>query len=96
MFDLTSVGSLQDLVLWVEGLREAVGPIPVVALGNKSDLTDRIEVKDPAIEAVLGPFGIPVIKTSAKTGENVEEAFMRLARSLVEGSEEISSPVPGE
>ena len=86
VFDLTQKGSLLDLVRWVDGLRDTTGPIPVVALGNKLDLTDRIEVDDRAIEAVLGPLGIPVVKTSAKTGENVEEAFIGLARDIVEES----------
>ena len=86
VFDLTCKGSLENLVRWVDGLRDTVGPIPVVALGNKLDLTDRIEVDDRAIEAVLGPLGIPVVKTSAKTGENVEEAFIGLARDIVEES----------
>ena len=82
VFDMTRKTSLRDLPTWINSVRETVGPIPVLALANKSDLTDRFEVKEAEISEILGPMGIRVVKTSAKTGENVEDAFVGLVREL--------------
>ncbi len=82
VFDLTRKESLNGLTSWIEGVRETVGPIPVVVLANKLDLSERFEVDDEDIEKVLGSYGVEIWTTSAKTGENVEQAFMGLARSI--------------
>jgi len=82
VFDLTRKESLVGLTSWIEGVRETVGPIPVVALANKLDLSERFEVDDEDIEKVLGSYGVEIWTTSAKTGENVEQAFMGLARNI--------------
>jgi len=92
VFDLTRRGSLQDLVQWVQGVMKTVGPVPIIALGNKVDLAGQIEADDQEIEAILGPFNIRTVKTSAKTGENVEEAFVELAKSHAEAIEAIARP----
>ncbi len=40
-------------------------------------------VLDPRAVPVLDPLGLAVIRTSAKTGKNVEEAFLWLARAML-------------
>ncbi len=82
VFDVTRKASLKDLVPWINGVRETVGPIPVVVLANKVDMAERIEVREEDVRAVLGTLGLTTMKTSAKTGENVEEAFLGLAKSI--------------
>ena len=82
VFDMTRRSSLKDLLTWVSSVRETVGPIPVVALANKIDLAERQEVREEDIEQVLAPLKIPVMRTSAKTGESVEEAFLGLAKAI--------------
>ena len=51
---------------------------------NKSDLTDKWEVDDTALEDLF-QRGWPTFKTSAKTGAGVEEAFLDLARLMLVG-----------
>ncbi len=82
VFDLTRKASLKELVAWINGVRETVGPIPVVVLANKVDVAERIEVQEEDVRAVLDPLGLRSMKTSAKTGQNVEEAFLGLAKSI--------------
>jgi len=82
VFDLTRKASLKELVPWINGVRETVGPIPVIVLANKVDMAERIEVRDEDVRAVLGSLELMTLKTSAKTGENVEEAFLSLAKSI--------------
>jgi small GTP-binding protein len=57
----------------------AIGAVPFVMLINKSDLADTWEVDD----RVLGRLGWPVLRTSARTGAAVDDAFMTLAQSML-------------
>jgi len=65
----------------------AVGSVPHLLLLNKADLTDAWAV-DAAGEATLRERGWRVLRTSAKDGSGVEEAFAWLARELVGGADE--------
>jgi len=62
----------------VERAHDTLGDVPFVAVVNKSDLVDEWELGEGAIER-LEDDGWTVVKTSAKTGEGVEDAFRRLA-----------------
>ncbi len=84
VFDVTRKASLRDLTKWVDGVRDSVGPVPVYTLGNKSDLSERREVTEQEASEVLSPYETPILYTSAKTGENVEQAFQSLAKTIVE------------
>ncbi len=82
-FDLTEPDTLRDLVPWIDAVHAALGTIPVVALANKADLDARIAIRDTDARSILDPLGLAVIRTSAKTGKNVEEAFLWLARAML-------------
>jgi signal recognition particle receptor subunit beta len=56
--------------------------VPFVLLANKADLTDDWVLDDETL-AGLQAEGWTVIRTSAKTGEGVEEGFNHLANALV-------------
>ena len=57
-----------------------VGAMPFVVLANKSDLADQREITDAMLDQ-LSDAGWEVYATSAKTGDNVETAFVSLARA---------------
>ncbi|HZS10282.1 MAG TPA: Rab family GTPase [Blastocatellia bacterium] len=59
------------------------GEVPFILLVNKADLADEWETDRGALDA-LAARGWTVIKTSAKTGLGVEEAFATLARRMLE------------
>jgi signal recognition particle receptor subunit beta len=61
---------------------ETAGKVPHVVLINKADLD--WEIPEDQL-ADLETSGVPVIKTSAKTGQAVEEAFLFLARAMMKG-----------
>ena len=65
-----------------ERARQQAGDVPCVFAFNKSDLTEHWEVEDARIEE-LKAAGSPVLKTSAKSGAGVEEAFGILGRLVV-------------
>ena len=58
-----------------------VGPVPFLVLLNKSDLADQWELDEAAFFKLVEE-GWRVVKTSAKTGEGVEDAFTMLASRM--------------
>ncbi len=80
--DVTNKESLEELKYWIKSMESITGHIPMVFIGNKDDLTDQSVVTRQDIEKIATSYGSPAIVTSAKTGENVETAFMRLASLL--------------
>ena len=59
-----------------------IGSVPFLFLFNKTGLMEEWDLPEQAIEDLTGA-GHVVLKTSAKTGERVEEAFQMLAQRLV-------------
>lgn len=59
--------------------RDAAGDIPAVLALNKSDLVDSWTLTPEYENALAAEWEI--VRTSAKTGAGVEEAFLRLARA---------------
>jgi small GTP-binding protein len=63
---------------------DVVGRVPFLLVLNKADLGDEWRVDDRALWR-MAEDGWSVVKTSAKSGEGVEEAFLKLARKVVPG-----------
>ena len=77
--DLTRKDTAEALVNWYSALIERAGDIPIVVLANKSDLDGELDIER------LEEMGFNSMKTSAKTGENVELAFQELAEMMLNG-----------
>ncbi|MGD1910607.1 MAG: Rab family GTPase [Rivularia sp. (in: cyanobacteria)] len=82
--DGTRKSTLQTAFDLQKRVEETVGKVPFILVLNKSDLEDEWELDLAMIEAVEEK-GWTVIKTSAKTGLNVEEIFHTLASKILEG-----------
>ncbi|MEK7990681.1 MAG: Rab family GTPase [Thiotrichaceae bacterium] len=65
-----------------QAVTEQIGEKPFVILLNKADLTDEWEIEDQLITA-QEQEGWKILRTSARTGENVEAAFTELATKLI-------------
>jgi small GTP-binding protein len=72
---------IHDAVASMQGQGPAV---PFLALVNKRDVEQEWEVQEQDLEK-LGSQSWTILKTSAKTGEHVEEAFLRLANQAMQG-----------
>lgn len=59
-----------------------VGAVPFVLVLNKADLASEWRLDDKALYK-MAEEGWSIIKTSAKTGEGVEDAFLKLTRKVV-------------
>ncbi len=63
-------------------VEKTIGRVPFIILINKADLQDSWEISNEDIQQ-LKSMGKEVMLTSAKTGDAVEEAFIRLARLML-------------
>jgi small GTP-binding protein len=81
--DGTRAATLDTAYILRKRVEETVGKVPSVLLFNKVDLVDTWEIEDSVFED-LSRRNWPYLKTSAKTGEGVEEAFQTLAKKMLE------------
>lgn len=66
-------------------VEQSQGAVPFVFLINKQDLRGEWEI-DTAAESSLAGRGWSVLHTSAKTGENVDAAFLQLGGAMLSRS----------
>ncbi|MFO7797265.1 MAG: Rab family GTPase [Promethearchaeati archaeon] len=83
VFDLANKDTFNDLEFWVTKLRELSGEIPFILVGNKTDLSNKREIKQEMIEEKLEKLGTEYFETSAKTDENVRKAFEALSTRIL-------------
>ncbi len=80
VFDLTNKKTFENLESWLTETKNGVGSdIPMFILGNKMDLADLISVQDQEVSSFVNEHKWQWAKSSAKTGENVEGAFISIA-----------------
>ena len=81
--DVTRATTLQSLDDWIKSLIEVVGEVPLVILLNKTDLIDQIKFSLADVQEVAARYRAKSMLCSAKTGKNVERAFLDLAKMMV-------------
>jgi small GTP-binding protein len=59
----------------------AIGPVPFVLVLNKSDLAGEWRIDDKTLWK-MAEEGWTIVRTSAKTGAGVEDAFLKLAEKV--------------
>jgi len=97
VFDLSRKQTFQHAIDWLNDLRQIAEPdIVVVLVGNKADLAKpgavdgdagenkREVTREEAEEWARRNGVLEYVETSAKSGENVEKAFMRVAERIYE------------
>jgi 50S ribosomal subunit-associated GTPase HflX len=63
--------------------QQVAGQVPFLVVLNKADLASQWEVDDKGLWK-LAEHGAAVVRTSAKSGEGVEETFAKLTRAMVD------------
>jgi len=81
MSDLTNKESLTNLEDWIDMVFENTDDVSFLFVGNKSDM-DNIEFGFNAIKSVADSFFSPYYITSAKTGDQVDDAFKMLGELI--------------
>jgi len=84
VFDLTNSASFEHLPQWIEEVRANIkSEIPVLLVGNKSDLIDQRAVSIEEISKFINDFNLYYMETSAKTGDGVGDCFYILACLMI-------------
>jgi small GTP-binding protein len=79
--DGTRYSTLDTAVVLQKRAESVIGRVPFLLLLNKRDLDREWQVDEQTL-LTLADQGWRVVKTSAKTGEGVEDAFTTLAREM--------------
>ncbi|XP_069785398.1 ras-related protein Rab-37-like isoform X1 [Narcine bancroftii] len=83
LYDITSKSSFDNIRAWLTEVHEyAQQDVVIMLLGNKADITSERAIKREDGEKLAREYGVPFIETSAKTGINVELAFLAVAKEL--------------
>lgn len=82
VLDGTRLKSLDTALALQKTAEATVGPLPFVVVINKADLAEDWVFDDKVMET-LTTRGWKVVKTSAKTGADVNETFAELAQAMV-------------
>ena len=88
LFDLTNRESFDHIPKWIEEVKNNAGEIPMLLVGNKSDLLNERSVSRQEAEAFAREFQLYYIESSAKDGTGVGDVFAILSCLMV------GTPVP--
>ena len=84
MYDITNVKTLHRVSEWCKIVKNYRDDIPILLVGNKLDLEERREVSNEQVEHFKEKNNISSsMEISVKTGENVEEMFIRITRMVM-------------
>lgn len=68
--------------------------IPLILVGNKSDLVENREVSAAEAESMASSWGVPYVETSAKTKQNVDKIYYDLLTMIRQHKERTQGPGP--
>ncbi|XP_064890947.1 ras-related protein Rab-37 isoform X4 [Columba livia] len=83
LYDITSKMSFDNIRAWLTEIHEyAQKDVVIMLLGNKADVSSERAVRTEDGASLAREYGVPFMETSAKTGMNVELAFLAVAKEL--------------
>lgn len=81
VYDVTRKETFDNIKNWFEEISKATPGISLILVGNKIDLERQTSTTEGEELAKL--LGISYVETSAKTGENISDAFKMLALQII-------------
>ena len=79
LFDLTNRESFDHIPRWLDEVQKEAGEIPMLLVGNKTDLKDQRMVSFEDAKELANKLKMEYIESSAKTGDGVKDLFAALA-----------------
>jgi Ras-related protein Rab-1A len=83
VYDVTNAASFEKVRQWVDDIeRYSTNQSSKLLVGNRADLADKRVVSEAEGQNLANDLKLPFIETSAKTGSNVDKAFIDLAAAV--------------
>lgn len=83
LYDVTNKSSFDNIRAWLSEINEyAQEDVVIMLLGNKADMAGERLIKTEDGEKLAKDHNVAFMETSAKTGLNVDLAFMAVAKDL--------------
>ena len=87
LFDLTKMPKIDHILNWVNIVRMHDLDLPILLVGTKLDLEEFLAVDDESAKSIKNAFNmIDYIKTSAKTGFNIDKVFDVMTQVLMKNT----------
>lgn len=85
VIDRTHPDCIKSIDKWYDEITESINDdVNIVLVDNKSDLNEELIIDINKIKTISEKYNLHYISTSAKTGDNVNEAFFYLAYKFFE------------
>lgn len=84
VYDITDRRSFTNVNYWISHISNSQNNIPIVLIGNKSDDIDGRTVTFEEGNKLAKESGAYFFETSAKNGQNIEEAFSKLTEATLQ------------
>ncbi|KAJ7970732.1 Ras-related protein like [Quillaja saponaria] len=90
VYDITRRETFNHLASWLEDARQHANPnMTIMLIGNKCDLAHRRAVSKEEGEQFAKENGLLFLEASARTAQNVEEAFIKTAAKILQNIQEV-------
>jgi small GTP-binding protein len=83
VYDVADRKSFESVSSWMDHINEnADDGVEIMLVGNKIDMMEKREVTKEEGIYLAQKFEVPIVETSALSGENVEQAFLTIIQTV--------------
>mmetsp|Transcript_2901 Transcript_2901/g.5095 ORF Transcript_2901/g.5095 Transcript_2901/m.5095 type:complete len:202 (-) Transcript_2901:661-1266(-) len=94
-YDITDRKSFENVKSWMDEIgKYGSDRVNKLLIGNKADMVDKRAVKTEEGKELADALQMEFLETSAKTSENVEQAFITMTREIMKSM--ASAPMQGK